>query len=61
MTYEEALAKLGLNPDIRLRQMFELGKLAENRACADVADKHMREIEGITFEVGDAIRERIDT
>jgi hypothetical protein len=28
MTYEQALEKLGLNPDIRLRQMFELGKLA---------------------------------
>lgn len=28
MKYEDALARLGLNPDIRLRQMFELGKLA---------------------------------
>jgi hypothetical protein len=28
LNYEQALEKLGLNPDIRLRQMFELGKLA---------------------------------
>jgi hypothetical protein len=28
MTYEQALEKLGLSPDIRLRQMFELGRLA---------------------------------
>ncbi len=36
----KALEKLGLNPDIRLRQMFDLGKLAapvqdyKNRAAA---------------------------
>jgi hypothetical protein len=28
MTYEKALEQLGLSPDIRLRQMFELGRLA---------------------------------
>ena len=28
MNYEKALEQLGLNPDIRLRQMFELGRLA---------------------------------
>jgi hypothetical protein len=28
MNYEQALEQLGLNPDIRLRQMFELGRLS---------------------------------
>ncbi len=27
MTYEQALEQLGLSPDIRLRQMFELGRM----------------------------------
>ncbi len=28
MTYEQALKEFGLNPDIRLRQMFEMGRLS---------------------------------
>jgi hypothetical protein len=39
MTYEKALEKLGLNPDIRLRQMFELGKLAAPTVQEPVATK----------------------
>jgi hypothetical protein len=37
MTYEQALEKFGLSPDIRLRQMFELGRLAAPIAQEPVA------------------------
>jgi hypothetical protein len=37
MTYEQALEQLGLSPDIRLRQMFDLGRLsAPARGAPDV-------------------------
>jgi hypothetical protein len=38
MTYEQALEKIGLNPDIRLRQMFELGRLAAHIVQEPVAE-----------------------
>ncbi len=44
MNYEQALEQLGLNPDIRLRQMFELGRLAapvqQKPLFADIIAKH---------------------
>jgi hypothetical protein len=44
LNYEQALEQLGLNPDIRLRQMFELGRLAapvqQKPLFADIIAKH---------------------